>query len=204
MQSASARPGATNRVIECRRLLGLLGRLRPRFRAEGKLVDQPPAVASQRIRIGEWEGDLIIGRQGGSAVGTLVDRVSKYVVLVHLSAGRRPEPFAAALRAALMAVPAGLRLTLTWDQGTEMARHDLSADLFLEGIYFARPGQPWIRPVNENSNGLLRQYLPRNSDLATLTAEDLAAIASRLNVRPRKTLDWCTPTQVFTSRQSCR
>ena len=176
---------------------------RPRFRAPSKLVDQRPAAASDRIRIGDWEGDLIIGRQGGSAVGTLVDRVSKYVVLVHLPDGRRPEPFAAALRTALLAVPADLRRTLTWDQGTEMARHDLNADLFLEGIYFARPGQPWIRPVNENVNGLLRQYLPRSSDLSTFTAEDLIAIAARLNDRPRKILDWRTPAQVFAARLPC-
>lgn len=93
-------------------------------------------------------------------------------MLVHLPDGRRPTPFAAAVRAAVRAVPSDLRLTLTWDQGIEMARHDLSADLFSEGIYFARPGQPWIRPVNENTNGPLRQYLPRSSDLDSFTDQD--------------------------------
>ena len=84
-----------------------------------------------------------------------------------------------------------------------MARHDLSADLFQEGIYFALPGQPWIRPVNENTNGLLRQYLPRSSDLSAFTPDELIAIAARLNDRPRKILNWRTPAQVFASRLPC-
>lgn len=151
-------------------------------------------------RIGDLEGDLIIGRRGGSAVGTIVDRVSKFVWLIHLPEGRRPEPMAAALRAVLSQVPAAARRTLTWDQGTEMARHDLVADLFCQGVFFARPGQPWIRPVNENTNGLLRQYLPRSSDLSQFGPGDLSAIADRLNSRPRRTLNWQTPLKVFTER----
>lgn len=86
---------------------------------------------------------------------------------------------------------------------TSSQHFEMNADLFLDGIYFARPGQPWIRPVNENVNGLLRQYLPRSSDLSTFTAEDLMAIAARLNDRPRKILDWRTPAKVFVSRLPC-
>ena len=104
---------------------------------------------------------------------------------------------AAALLAGLADLPAERLLTLTWDQGNEMARHDLVAHLFPEGVFFAYAGCPWQRGTNENSNGLARQYLPRNSDLSVHTDEDLRRIETLLNTRPRKTLGWKTPAEVF-------
>lgn len=171
----------------------------PRFKAPSKTIDLRPAVVEERSRIGDFEGDLIIGRGGASSIGTLVDRTSRYIRLIRLPATRSGEDFAAALLAGLADLPAERLLTLTWDQGNEMARHDLVAHLFPEGVFFAYAGCPWQRGTNENSNGLARQYLPRNSDLSVHTDEDLRRIETLLNTRPRKTLGWRTPAEVFTT-----
>jgi len=154
-------------------------------------------VVEQRTRVGDFQGDLIIGRGGASSIGTLVDRASRFIRLVRLPATRSGEDFAAALLAGLAGIPAERLLTLTWDQGTEMARHDLVAHLFPEGVFFAYPGCPWQRGTSESSNGLLRQYLPRSADLSMYTDQDLRRIETPLNTRPRKTLDWKTPAAVF-------
>lgn len=160
----------------------------PRFKTPSKAIDQRPAVVEQRSRIGDFRGDLIIGRGGASSIGTLVDRPSRYIGLIRLPATRSGEDFAAALVAGLTRIPAERLLTLTWDQGTEMARHDLVAHLFPEGVFFAYPGCPWRRGTSENSNGLLRQYLPRSADLSLYGDQDLRRIETLLNTRPRKSL----------------
>ena len=163
------------------------------------LIDTRPAIVEERSRVGDWEGDLIVGRGSQSAIGTLVDRTSRYLMLVHIPSGRTAEAFVAALAAVADAIPPAARLTLTWDQGAEMARHDLLQKRFREGVYFAHPASPWLRGSNENTNGLLRQYFLKGGDLATYTAADLRAVQDRLNTRPRRVLHWRTPTEVFTS-----
>jgi len=175
----------------------------PRFTvASVSIRDRPPAVL-ERSRVGDFEGDLIVGSHGRSVIGTLVDRNSRYLRLVHVPTGLREQgwrgghAFAAALTAAVTGLPARARLSLTWDQGVEMARHDLVAHLFPDGVYFADAGRPWQRGTNENTNGLLRQYLPRSADLSTFTRDDLDRIEQLMNNRPRKTLSWATPAQVF-------
>ena len=125
-----------------------------------RIADRP-AIVAQRSRVGDWEGDLVVGLSSRSAVATLVDRKSRYLKLVHLPDGHTAEQLVKALTHAMSATPVDKRLTLTWDQGSEMARHDLVAELFAEGVFFANPGSPWMRGTNENTNGLVRQYLPK-------------------------------------------
>jgi IS30 family transposase len=164
-----------------------------RFVAPAKLIMHRPAIVSGRVRVGDWEGDLIMGRGNRSAIGTLVERHSRYVVLMHLPVGHSSEAVRDALHAALAAMPETLRRTLTWDQGSEMARHDEIAHLLSDGVFFAEPGRPWQRGSNENTNGLLRQYFPKGTDLSVHSADRLVEIAQRLNTRPRKRLGWRTP-----------
>ena len=140
---------------------------------------------------------MIVGRSSRSAIATLVDRTGRFVQLVHLPRGHSAAAVRAALTAAFQLLPPSVRLTLTWDQGSEMAQHDQLAELFRDGVYFALPASPLQRGTNENSNGLLRQYLPKGSDLSIHTPTDLQAITDRLNNRPRKTLGWRTPSTVF-------
>ncbi len=146
---------------------------------------------------GHWEGDLIKGAGNRSSVGTLVERTSRKLVLVKL-ADAKAETARDGFAAGLLAVPAPLRLTLTYDQGKEMARHKELAALTGLRVYFADPHAPWQRGSNENTNGLLRQYLPKGTDLSVHTAADLDAIADQLNGRPRKTLGFHTPAEVLT------
>lgn len=164
------------------------------------MIDERPAVALARQRIGDFEGDLILGRHGLSAIGTLVDRATRYVRLVYVPEQRHGEHFAAALSAAVGDLPRIARRTLTWDQGAEMARHDLLADLFDEGVYFAFAGSPWQRGTNENTNGLLRQYFPKRADLRSYSIADLRRVETLLNNRPRKILGWATPAAAFTAQ----
>jgi transposase, IS30 family len=166
------------------------------------MIDERPAVVLARQRIGDFEGDLILRHHGLSAIGTLVDRATRYVRLVHVPEQRRGEDFAVALAGALSDLPPIARRTLTWDQGAEMARHDLLARLFAEGVYFAYPGSPWQRGTNENTNGLLRQYFPKRADLRGYTVEDLRRVEDLLNNRPRKTLGWATPAAAFGAQLS--
>jgi IS30 family transposase len=170
----------------------------PRFVAPAQLIHHRPAAVETRTRIGDWEGDLIVGRQSRSAVATLVDRTSRYTRLVHLPRNHTAETVRDALREMLGDLPEAVRLTLTWDQGSEMAHHDQLAALLADGIFFADPGSPWQRGSNENTNGLLRQYLPKGTDLSIHTAEELRAVERRLNNRPRKILGWRTPAELFT------
>ncbi|KOS57596.1 IS30 family transposase [Rhodococcus rhodochrous] len=170
---------------------------RIRFITPSQSIDKRPAVVETRCRTGDWEGDLIVGRSGRSSIGTLVERRSRYVRLLHLPGGHRAEPFAEALGALFQEIPEQARWTMTWDQGSEMARHDLFGHLFADGVYFAHPASLCLRGTNENTNGLLRQYFPKGTDLSVHDGETLREVEDRLNNRPRKSLGWRTPAQVF-------
>ncbi len=169
-------------------------------RRKGRLVDtinisQRPAEVTDRAVPGHWEGDLILGKAGGSAIGTLVERSTRFVMLVHLPKRRTAEDFAEALVPVLRTLPDQLRRSLTWDQGKEMALHKQIAFEADIDLYFCDPRSPWQRGSNENTNGLLRQYFPKNVSLQQFTPDDLTEVARKLNTRPRKTLDWDTPAQ---------
>lgn len=166
---------------------------RPGRLGDMKMIDQRPAEASDRAVPGHWEGDLITGAGNRSAIGTLVERSSRFTLLLHLPARHTAEALRDALVQALASLPAHLRRSLTWDQGSEMALHaDITRALGMP-VFFCEKASPWQRPSNENTNGLLRQYFPKGSDLHEHGAEDLTAVAAELNARPRKTLDWATP-----------
>jgi IS30 family transposase len=138
----------------------------PRFIAPALLIDHRPTVAAERGRVGDWEGDLITGRGGLSAIGTLVCRRSRYIKLIHLPGRRTAEGLILGIREALTDLPESVRFTLTWDQGSEMAGHDQIAALFGEGVFFAHAGKPWQRPTNENSNGSCASTSPRAATYA--------------------------------------
>jgi IS30 family transposase len=157
------------------------------------MIDQRPAGAAGRSEPGHWEGDLITGASNRSAIGTLVDRASRYTILLHLPGRHTAEAVRDALIAAFCHLPPRLRRSLTWDQGKEMALHaEITAALGMP-VYFCQKASPWQRPSNENTNGLLRQYFPKGSDLRAHSADELAAVAAELNARPRQTLAWDTP-----------
>ena len=158
------------------------------------MIGQRPDEAAARALPGHWEGDLITGACNRSAIGTLVDRASRFTILVHLP-GRRhtAEAVRDALVQAMAVLPAELRRSLTWDQGKELALHAEIAQTLGMPVFFCDPHSPWQRPANENTNGLLRQYFPKGSDLRVHSQQRLAAVAAELNDRPRKTLGWDTP-----------
>jgi IS30 family transposase len=161
------------------------------------MISERPAEAEDRAVPGHWEGDLIIGTPPSSAIGTLVERRTRFVMLLHLPGGHGADAVAGAMTQAMAGLPAALRRSLTWDQGSEMAAHakiTLATDL---DIYFCDPHSPWQRGSNENTNGLLRQYFPRGTNLAVHSREHLDAVAAELNARPRKTLGWRTPAQAL-------
>ena len=191
---------------------------RGRRRGHGKsfvtdqvLISERPAEAEDRAVPGHWEGDLILGLQS-SAIGTLVERTTRFTMLLHLPpmtdqgprvkngpavAGHGAEAVRDAIVNTITTLPEQLRRSLTWDQGAEMAQHaQLRIDTGLP-VYFCDPRSPWQRGTNENTNGLLRQYFPKGTDLSRHSAEDLAAVAATLNSRPRKTLGWRTPAEAL-------
>jgi len=175
------------------------GRSDPDRRIPGKImISERPAEVADRAVPGHWEGDLIAGAANKSFIGTLVERTSRFCLLLHLPAGKvDPLALQDAIVAAIGQLPKHLRLSLTWDQGLEMRRHaeiTLAADL---PIYFCDPHSPWQRGSNENTNGLLRQYFPKSTDLTVHTPTDLAVVAAELNGRPRQTLGWRTPAEAL-------
>jgi IS30 family transposase len=207
-------------LTACLRTGRAMRRPRRRDQTRGKrsipaeiMISERPAEVADRAVPGHWEGDLIIGR-GSSAIGTLVERKTRFVMLLHLPrmpgyglprdeqmsrglAGHGAEAVRNAIASTILTLPEQLRRTLTWDQGGEMAQHaQLKIDADLD-IYFCDPHSPWQRGTNENTNGLLRQYFPKGSDLSVHTIDDLTAVAASLNGRPRKTLGWKTPAEAL-------
>jgi IS30 family transposase len=160
-------------------------------------ISERPAEAADRAVPGHWEGDLLAGAAGKSAIGTLVERTTRFTMLVPLPAGRDAPAVADALTPVIAGLPDAVRRSLTWDQGWEMRSHaQIAVDADCE-IYFCDPHAPWQRGSNENTSGLLRQYFPKGTSLAGHTPQDLAAVADELNGRPRKTLGWKTPAEAL-------
>ncbi|MEY9879526.1 IS30 family transposase [Bradyrhizobium sp. USDA 329] len=207
-------------LTACLRTGRVLRMPRARIRRRGKgfvspeiMISERPAEAADRAVPGHWEGDLILGL-GSSAIGTLVERTTRFTMLLHLPrlaghgesprqkngpalAGHGAEAVRDAISRTIINLPEELRRTLTWDQGAEMAQHDrLKIDAGIQ-VYFCDPQSPWQRGTNENTNGLLRQYFPKGTDLSIHSAEEISAVAAALNARPRKTLGWKTPAEAL-------
>ena len=172
------------------------GRIENRGRIPDMInISERPAEVEDRAVPGHWEGDLIIGKNSKSAVGTLVERSTRYVMLLHLPDGSRAAQVDEAMRRAVRTLPEDLFRTVTWDQGREMVRHvNFTVDTGVQ-VYFCDPHSPWQRGSNENTNGLLRQYMPKGTDLSLLKPADLRRIAHSLNDRPRKTLGYMKPSE---------
>lgn len=168
---------------------------RQRFVDEMVMISKRPAEVEERAIPGHWEGDLILGKGNKSAIGTLVERTTRYVMLLRLPNGHTAVDARNALITAIDTLPRHLKASLTWDQGSEMAGHKSFSIATDCPVYFCDPGAPWQRGSNENTNGLLRQHFPKGTDLSVHTAEDLELVAIQLNNRPRQTLNFDTPAE---------
>ncbi len=190
------RPAKRRRRRRRRRVQGL--ERRGRLTGMTMIADRPAEV-TDRVQIGHWEGDCIMGVGNRSAIGTLVERVTRFVILIHVPTGR---PTAEAMRDsiadALGALAPHLRRTLTWDQGKELALHQQITARIGTHVFFCDAHSPWQRGSNENTNGLLRDYFPKGMDLADISPEELQQVADELNDRPRKTLGWSRPADLIT------
>jgi IS30 family transposase len=191
-------PGPLRTGRDHRRAHQRCNRRRPRFAQPMLSIHQRPFDPSDRSQAGHWEGDLIVGKNQASAIGTLVERQTRLTRLLHLSA-RDSESLRAAIITAFRDLPLPLIRSITWDQGIEMARHiDITAELGAP-VYFCDSRSPWQRGSNENANGLLRQYFPKGTSLSRYTPEHLRAVQDELNHRPRRVLDDRSPTELFTA-----
>jgi IS30 family transposase len=214
------RGGLRRELVACLRTGRALRVPQARSRGRGKqfvtpeiLISQRPAEADDRAVPGHWEGDLILGL-GSSAIGTLVERTTRFTMLLHLPrmrghgqvpsvkngpalAGHGAQAVRDAIATSITTLPEQLRRSLTWDQGAELAQHaQLRIDTGLQ-VYFCDPHSPWQRATNENTNGLLRQYFPKGTDISRHGRDELEAVAAALNSRPRKTLGWKTPAEAL-------
>lgn len=163
------------------------------------LISERPPEAEDRAVPGFWEGDLILGKERASQIATLVERQTRYVMLVRIPGDRRADKVAPLLAAKMNELPEVFKNSVTWDQGKEMARHVQFTTATGMPVYFCDPHSPWQRGSNENTNGLLRQYFKKGTDLSSYTQQDLDAVADELNDRPRQTLGWLKPAEVFSN-----
>jgi IS30 family transposase len=194
------RGGLRRELVKCLRTGRALRKARRTTERRGRLAgmvsiaNRPPEVLD-RVVPGHWEGDLITGAENKSAIGTLVERCTGYLMLLHLPDKHGADAVQEAMIDAMSRLPLTLRRTLTWDQGQEMANHIAIAEATELSIYFCDPHSPWQRATNENTNGLLRQYFPKGTDLSGYHHDYLDYVAMQLNNRPRKRLDWRTPAE---------
>ena len=165
-----------------------------------RMIDERPAEVGDRVQAGHWEGDLIMGAGNRSAIGTLVERTTRYLVLLPFPDGiATTDGVRQGITDSLESVPVGLKRTLTWDQGKELALHQQITVRTGTSVFFCDAHSPWQRGSNENMNGLLRDYFPKGTDLSIHPVDELTRVAAEVNDRPRKTLGWSRPIDLFST-----